>query len=75
MLFCTCATQVYEITKNIKTNVCYSVPVPHKFMRSPKALKLMYGILYMCHTSLWDHQTIKLMYVILYVCHRGLWNC
>jgi hypothetical protein len=46
---------VYEINKNIKVNVWYSVHVPHKFMRSHKTLKLMYGILYMYHTSLCDH--------------------
>jgi hypothetical protein len=40
--------------QNIKVNVCYSVHVPHKFMRSPKTLKWMYVILYVCHTGLWN---------------------
>jgi len=50
MLFCTCTTQVYEITNNIKVNACYSVHVPHKFMRS---LKIKVNVcMYMYHTSL-----------------------
>jgi len=52
----------YLFPKNRVTNVdvhregsvmdIHRVHVPHKFMGSPKALKLMYGILYMCHTGL-----------------------